>query len=331
VILFFLETIVVLEDLLYSSITSSMHDIYQKTLSKSLTFKGIGLHSGKPSTVKITPAEEDKGIVFKRIDLDNNNSIKANYANVSSTKLCTTLKNNNGAKVSTVEHLLAAIYIAGIDNAIIEIDNEEVPIMDGSAKEFLDDIKLVELKNQFKKRKYLTVLNKIELNDGKRKISIEPNQSSLEVNFQLNYENNIIGNQKNAVDFQKDKLDDVTSSRTFCLYKDIEKIKKLGLAKGGSLENAIVVDDQRILNKSGLRNEKEFVNHKILDLAGDFLLSGYRIIGKVFCYHGGHGLTNLFLRKMFEKKSLLKIVELDNVFFSKEIKLKRTPKIAVNA
>ena len=276
-----------------------MLNIYQKTISESTTFKGVGLHSGKNSTVKITPAKENNGIIFKRTDLNINNTISANFTNVSSTKLCTTLKNEFGVKVSTVEHLLAAIYIAGIDNAIIEIDNEEVPIMDGSAKDFLNTLKDVELINQFKKRKYLRVLKKIELKDGKRLISIEPNGSSLEVNFQLDYKNKIIGKQQNTINFQQDNLDEIINSRTFCLFKDIEKIKKLGLAKGGSLHIAVVVGDNKILNKEGLRNEKEFVNHKILDLAGDFILCGYRVLGKVKCHQGGHELTNRFLRQLF--------------------------------
>ena len=307
-----------------------MLEIYQKTLSEEICFEGIGLHSGKNSIVRILPANVDTGIIFKRVDLKKNNLIKAHFSNVTSTKLCTTLENVHGAKVSTVEHLLAAIYISGIDNAIIEINEEEVPIMDGSAKEFLDSIKSESIKNQNKKRKYLKVLEKIELKNDNRIITIEPN-NSLEVNFQLDYENKVIGKQKNIIDFQKDDLGDVISSRTFCLHKDIKKIKNLGLAKGGSLENAIVVDDYKILNESGLRNDKEFVNHKILDLSGDFLLSGYRILGKVFCYHGGHELSNLLLNKLFEKKSLLKIIELDNEYVSDKIKFKHQHKLAVNA
>jgi len=259
-----------------------MYEIYQKTLSKEVKFKGIGLHSGKASSVNVIPAKEDKGIVFKRVDLNKNNEIKANFRNVTSAKLCTTLENNHGVKVSTVEHLLAALYIVGIDNAIIEIDNEEVPIMDGSSRDFINAFEKNDLVNQTKKRKYLKISSKIELTDGKRRISIEPNDLSLEVNFQLNYKNKIIGKQKNTIDFQADNLDEVSSSRTFCLFEDIEKIKKFGLAKGGSLENAVVVDDEKVLNKEGLRNDKEFVNHKILDLAGDFLLSGYRIISILF-------------------------------------------------
>ena len=308
-----------------------MYDLYQKTLSKKVKFDGIGLHSGKTSSVNIFPAKEDEGIVFKRVDLNKNNEIKANFKNVTSARLCTTLENNHGVKVSTVEHLLAALYIVGIDNAIIEIDNDEVPIMDGSSRDFINAFEKIELVNQTKKRKYLKISSKIELTDGKRKISIEPNDLSLEVNFQLNYENKIIGKQKNTINFQVDNLDEVSSSRTFCLFEDIEKIKKFGLAKGGSLENAVVVDDEKVLNKDGLRNDKEFVNHKILDLAGDFLLSGHRIIGKVNCYQGGHELTNLLLRKIFTLKNAFQALELKEFKISKKFHSKELEKIAVNA
>ena len=289
------------------------------------------MHSGKETKLSILPAKADQGIIFKRIDLNENNLIKANFENVSSTRLCTTLENKYGAKVSTVEHLLAALYIAGIDNALIEIDSEEIPIMDGSSKDFLKLLKQIRIIDQSKKRKYLKLSDNIELVEGNRKISIEPNNSSLEVNFQLNYQNKIIGKQKNKVDFQKDNLKDISNSRTFCLFEDIEKIKKLGLAKGGSLENAVVVDNEKVLNEGGLRNEKEFVNHKILDLAGDFLLSGYRIIGKVVCYQGGHELTNLFLRKLFNSNSSFRVLELNDFKISKKFHSKALEKLAVNA
>ncbi len=308
-----------------------MQLINQTTLSKPVTFEGIGLHSGKKSRIEIKPAEAGSGIVFKRIDLKQDNLVAANYKNVTSARLCTTLENRQGIKVSTVEHLLAALYLADIDNAIVEINNEEVPIMDGSAKDFLKILKNVELKQLLAKRKYLKVTDKIELVDGERKISIEPNDDSLIVDFKLKYENLIIGNQRNTVNFKEDNLNDVASSRTFCLFQDIEKIKKAGLAKGGSLDNAVVVDEEKVLNKEGLRNKKEFVNHKILDLVGDFVLSGYRIIGKVKCDQGGHELTNLFLRKALSKKSLLNVFELNSIFISKKSKSLSNLKIAVNA
>jgi UDP-3-O-[3-hydroxymyristoyl] N-acetylglucosamine deacetylase len=308
-----------------------MNEIYQKTICRPIIFQGIGLHSGKNSKIAVLPGSSDQGIIFKRIDLKKNNLVLANYESVSSAKLCTTLENEQGVKVSTVEHLLAALYIAEIDNAIIEIDNEEVPIMDGSAKDFLISLKKAPVKILEKKRKYLKILNKVELLEGEKKISIEPNDSSLEVNFQLNYKNEIIGKQKNQINFCFDDLNDVTNSRTFCLYEDIEKIKKAGLAKGGSLENAIVVDDNKVLNEGGLRNEKEFVNHKILDLAGDFLLSGYRVLGKVKCYQGGHELTNNFLRKLLNQKSSIKTVEMTDKIVSKKTNSNQFENIAVSA
>ena len=308
-----------------------MNNIYQKTLANSASFEGIGLHTGKKSKIKVRSGEANTGIIFKRVDLNKNNLVKAIYRNVSSAKLCTTLENEHGVKVSTVEHLLAAIYFANIDNAIIEIDCDEVPIMDGSAKNFLDTFKKIEIKQLSEKRKYLTVSNKIEVIDGNRKISIEPNNQTLEVEFQLNYDNQLIGKQKNLVDFDKDDLNDVSNSRTFCLYEDIEKIKKNGLAKGGSLDNALVVDKGKVLNKEGLRNSKEFVNHKILDLAGDCILSGYRILGKIKCYQGGHELTNLFLHKIFKENSLLNFVEFEDILISKEAKSNSAFKLVANA
>ena len=284
----------------------------RKLFAKPVSFEGIGLHSGKQSKVTVLPSEGNSGVVFKRTDLKNNNLIKADFRNVSNARLCTTLQNKYNVKVSTVEHLLAALYIAGIDNALIEVNNDEIPIMDGSAIEFLNEFKKVDQKILSKKRKYLKILEKVELEDGVRKISIEKSNNFFEVNFKLNYENKIIGNQENRINFDKDNLKEIIESRTFCLYEDIQKIKKLGLAKGGSLENAIVVDDQKVLNSDGLRNNKEFVNHKILDLAGDFLLSGYRVEGKVKCFHGGHQLTNLFLRTLFKNTSAFEIVELSD-------------------
>ena len=307
-----------------------MSKFIQKTIQKPVSFQGVGLHSGKNSMVRILPAKADEGIIFKRVDLKVNNFVEAKYQNVSSAKLCTTLENNFGVKVSTVEHLLAALYIADIDNALIEINSDEVPIMDGSAKIFLDLLKNSDIQTLSKKRKFLKVANKIELQDGDRKISLEPNDETLEIEFQLNYENKLIGNQKNTVNVNNDDLEPISKSRTFCLLKDIEKIKKLGLAKGGSLDNALVVDENKVLNEGGLRNDKEFVNHKILDLVGDISLSNIRILGKVKCYQGGHLLTNMFLRKLFQNPSnyFIKIPESETI--KKEIKTVKNIQLAVN-
>ena len=281
--------------------------------------------------MKVLPSEANTGVIFKRVDLENGNIIHANYQNVSSAKLCTTLENNSGAKVSTIEHLLAALYLAEIDNVLIEINSEEVPIMDGSAKNFLDVFRNSGVRTLTKKRNYLKINEKVEFVDGVKNISIEPSEDSLEIEFQLNYENEFIGKQKNVINFSKDDIDDVSKSRTFCLLQDIEKIKKLGLAKGGSLDNAVVVDEDKILNEGGLRNEKEFVNHKILDLAGDLVLSGYRIIGSIKCQQGGHQLTNLFLRDLFDnKKDKFSIIKLNSKKITKILQNNLTP-IAVNA
>lgn len=308
-----------------------MLQIYQKTIIHPISFEGIGLHSGKSSKITIFPGTEDQGIIFKRVDVKQNNLITASYENVSSARLCTTLENKHGIKVSTVEHLLAALYIAGIDNAVIELDNEEIPIMDGSAKDFLKKLIETEIKTLPKKRKYLKILEKVELQDGEKSISIEPNRNAFEVDFQLNYNNEIIGKQRNTVNFETDQLNEVTQSRTFCLFEDIEEIKKIGLAKGGSLNNAIVVKNETIINEGGLRNEKEFVNHKILDLAGDFVLSGYRILGKVCCYQGGHLLSNLFLKKLLKSKNSYSEIAFEEIVVTKKRAVNHISKIAANA
>ena len=308
-----------------------MLDLFQKTISEVVEFKGIGLHSGLESTVRITPADENHGIIFKRTDLEENNIVKANFENVSSAKLCTTIQNNFDVSISTIEHLLAALYITGIDNALIEINSREVPITDGSSKEFVETISKFGVKNQNARRKYIKILKKFELKENEKFISIEPNENSLNVDFELVYSNNVIGKQRNKINFSDNNLASVYTSRTFCLFEDVEQIKKIGLAKGGSLDNAIVVKDNKILNSSGLRNSKEFVNHKILDLAGDFLLSGYRVLGSVTCVQGGHSLSNLFLRALLKDKSNYSMLEPSD---SKAIKsyFKTSPnKLAVNA
>jgi len=308
-----------------------MHNIFQKTIAKELKFEGIGLHTGETARIKICPANTDQGIIFLRTDLNSNNKIVANFKNVSNAKLCTTLSNEFGVTVSTVEHLMAAFYILGIDNAVVEINKSEVPIMDGSSKDFIDLLNSVGLKHQSKKRKIIKITNKFEFEYNGKTISIEPNDEGLEVDFKLNYKNKLIGNQSNRIKFYKDELEKIYSSRTFCLFEDIEKIKKNGLAKGGSLNNAIVVKDDKILNDGGLRNNKEFVNHKILDLAGDFMLSGYRVYGSVNCSEGGHQLTNLFLRKLLTSYSNFIEIDFENLDqLRQEFKISEN-KIAVNA
>ncbi len=276
-----------------------MWDKYQKTIKDKFNFAGIGLHSGVKASVTLKPASSNTGIIFKRVDLKNNNEILANFKNVSSAKLCTKIENKFGASVSTIEHLMAALYICGVDNLIIEINGPEVPIMDGSSVDFVEMIESNGLKTLDKKREFILIKKRVELKDEKRSITIEPANSEFKVRFALSYKNTLIGNQENFVNFRNQDLEDIYSARTFCLFEDVEKIKSLGLAKGGSLDNALVVQGDKIVNKGGLRSKKEFVNHKILDLVGDFMLAGKRFIGSVDCLHGGHSLTNDFLRKIF--------------------------------
>jgi len=282
----------------------------QKTLKNSVQFNGVGLHSGKVVSLSINPSEPDTGIVFKRVDLKDNNLVYPSFLNVSNTSLNTTISNDFGVKVSTIEHLMGALFSVGIDNALIEIDNEEVPILDGSAKEFVEKILATSFVVSNKPIKIIKINKKIEFKDGERYASMAPSKLSLDIEFELKYKNEIIGNQKNKINVYNDELEDVLNSRTFCLYEDIEAIKKVGLAKGGSLDNAIVVKGTDILNKDGLRNSKEFVNHKILDCIGDLFTSGYRIIGSIKCSQGGHYLTNQLLRKVFSDNSNFSIIEI---------------------
>ena len=287
-----------------------MSYLTQKTIKTDISFSGISLHSGHNVNVCIKPAEPDFGIVFKRVDLKSHNLIYPNFNNVTNTTLNTTVENEYGASVSTIEHLMGALFGLGIDNALIEIDSEEVPILDGSAKVFIDKI----ISSGFELSNYpikvIKINKEIKYSNGERFISIKPSTLSLDIDFKLSYKNKIIGDQRNKVKVYEDDLIDIYNARTFCLFEDIEKIKKNGLAKGGSLENAIVVKGDEILNPKGLRNEKEFVNHKILDCIGDLYTTGYRIVASVTCSQGGHYLTNQLLRKVFKDKENFSILEI---------------------
>jgi len=268
------------------------------------------LHSGKTVNLCLKSALPDTGIIFKRVDLNNNNSVYPSFNNVTNTSLNTTISNEFGVKVSTIEHLMGALFGLGIDNVLIEIDNEEVPILDGSAKEFIEKILESGFDLSDKPIKIIKINKLIEFKEGDRFISIEPSKLSLDIDFELNYKNEIIGNQRNKINVYEDDLVEIFNSRTFCLYEDIELIKNNGLAKGGSLDNAIVVKENEVMNEGGLRNPKEFVNHKILDCIGDLYTSGYRIIGSIKCSQGGHYLTNRLLKSVFNKKENFSIKEI---------------------
>ena len=287
-----------------------MSYLTQKTIKNDVLFNGVALHSGVNVNICIKPAAPNFGIVFKRIDHKINNLVYPNFMHVTNTSLNTTIENEFGVKVSTIEHLMGALFGLGIDNALIEIDNEEVPILDGSAKDFIAKIMNSGIAVSNAPIKIIKINKEIKFTDGDRFISIQPSTLSLDIDFELKYKNQTIGNQRNKVKVFEDDLTDIYNSRTFCLFEDIEMIKKNGLAKGGSLKNTIVVKDDKILNEEGLRNDKEFVNHKILDCIGDLYTSGYRIIAAIKCSQGGHFLTNQLLRKVFQNKENFSILEI---------------------
>ena len=284
--------------------------LYQKTVNRDVIIDGIGLHSGKNVKMRILPALPNSGIQFKRIDIRNNNIIFPSVFNVTNATLCTTISNEYGVKISTIEHLMAALFGLGIDNAIIEVDNCEIPILDGSSKIFIQKIKSAGIKESDIPIKVISINKKISFVDNEKFISIEPSKTNLLIDFKIKYKNSLIGTQRNLVDVYNSNLSDIYESRTFCLYEDVKKLQNMGFALGGSLDNAIVVKDNEVLNNSGLRNEKEFVNHKILDCIGDLFLSGYKVVGKIVCSQGGHKLTNDLLRKVYEDKKNFSLHEI---------------------
>ena len=287
-----------------------MSILTQKTISKKISFSGLGIHTGNAVNMNILPASPNTGIVFKRLDIQKNNIVYPLYNNVIDTTLCTTISNNHGVQISTIEHLMGAFYGIGIDNAIVELDSKEVPIMDGSAKLFLEGINNAGFKFSDQPIKIIKINKEISFKDSEKFISINKSNVTSDIQFEIKYDNSLIKSQTNKVNIFEDDLLDIFCSRTFCLFEDIEKLKKLNLGKGGSLKNAVVVKDSKILNKSGLRNDLEFVNHKILDCMGDLFLSGYKIIGSVKCSQGGHYLTNKLLKEVFRDPDNYSLIEI---------------------
>tara|TARA_B100000963_G_scaffold349810_1_gene359283 strand:- start:956 stop:1882 length:927 start_codon:yes stop_codon:yes gene_type:complete len=307
-----------------------MTQIFQRTINETIKFRGVGLHNGKNVNLIVKPANENFGIKFCRTDIDKENLIDANYQNVVEPILCTKIKNDKGTTVSTVEHLMAAFFGEGIDNALVEIDSSEVPILDGSASEFVDAIRSVGVKEQKKFRKFIKVIKKVEIKEGDKYISIEPLENDLVVDFEIVYSNPLIRTRRKEFKLSDGDLSNIYNSRTFCLYEDIDFIKSQGLAKGGSLENAVVVKGNEILNEDGLRNRHEFVYHKILDCLGDLMLSGYRIFGLVKTSQGGHALTNKLLNKFFADKSNWSLESGNNQEKNNQIKESSKKNISAN-
>jgi len=281
-----------------------MFQNFQKTIKESIQLEGVGLHNGIKVNLSLHSAEANSGILFKRIDVDNpKNIIEASYKNVSSSALCTKIKNSYGVSVSTIEHLMAAFYGEGIDNVLVEVDAPEIPIMDGSAFDFVEAIRSVGTQEQNYSKKFIKVLKKVEVKDAGKHISIEPLMKDLIIDFEIVYKNPLIRTRRKEFKLSNGNLNSIYNSRTFCLYEDIDQIKSQGLAKGGSLENAIVVMENKILNEGGLRNRHEFVDHKILDCLGDLMLLGHRVFGHIKTSQGGHQLTHALLREFFSNKT----------------------------
>jgi UDP-3-O-[3-hydroxymyristoyl] N-acetylglucosamine deacetylase len=287
-----------------------MSILTQKTVSKEISIDGIGIHTGLKAKLDILPALPNTGIIFKRVDIRKNNIIIPTYNNVVDATFCTTVSNDCGVRVSTIEHLMGAFYGLGIDNAIVEINSQEVPIKDGSAKQFVELIVQAGIQTSEVPIKIIKVEQQTQVREGEKTISINKSNVSLDIDFEIKYQNPFIKSQRNKVSVFEDNLTDIYNSRTFCLFEDVKKLKDMGLGKGGSLENALVVKDNSLMNEGGLRNEKEFVNHKILDCMGDLYLSGYRIIGSLECSQGGHYLTNKLLRKLFSEQKNYSLIEI---------------------
>tara|TARA_B100000989_G_scaffold291832_1_gene266871 strand:+ start:4518 stop:5438 length:921 start_codon:yes stop_codon:yes gene_type:complete len=287
-----------------------MSVLNQKTIKNSVKFSGVGLHSGKKVLMTLFPAPPSTGIIFKRSDLKSKNFVYPNVFNVSSASYCTKLTNEHGTSVSTVEHLMAALCGLGVDNLLVDLNSEELPIMDGSAKNFVETIEDVGFKISDLPIRIIKIDKKFTYFDSEKFITFEPSKISLEINFEIKYKQNSILNQKNKKNIYIDDLSDMYNSRTFCLFEEVEKLKKIGLAKGGSLDNAIVLKGNKILNSEKLRNPKEFVNHKILDCLGDIYLAGYRMVGKITSSQGGHNVTNQGLRELLSDNENFSIIEL---------------------
>ena len=284
--------------------------VFQRTVKESIKFSGIGLHTGKKVNVRIEPAKENTGIVFVRGDLKGSPSLKVSPEFLSKLFYATTLSNGE-ISVQTVEHLLAALSAFGIDNAYIVIDSEELPILDGSAAPYVYLLEETGIYEQSEKRKYMLLKQAVNIENDNKRISAEPH-------FKLEIDNTIsFDHTYKKVRFQRmryshtlENFKNIAPARTFCFYQEVEALRAAGLAKGGSLENAIVIGEYDILNEGGLRLENEFVAHKTLDLVGDLYVLGYPLLAKISAYRTGHALNAAFVRTVYFQ-NLYEIVELE--------------------
>ena len=283
----------------------------QRTLKKPANISDIGLHSGKMVNVTIHPAGTDHGVVFKRVDItDKDNMIPAKWDRVVDTRLCTVLGNDYGATVGTVEHLMAALRGCGIDNALVEIDAAEVPILDGSSDQFIKIFEEVGIQVQGLPRRAIRVLKEVTYTDGDRSVTLSPSHVPTYAG-QIDYDNPVIGSQRHEIKLVNGNFKhDLADCRTFCLLDDVEKMQANGLALGGSLDNAVVVDGNGVLNEEGLRCQDEFIRHKLLDAIGDLALSGGLFLGHYEGIRSGHEMNNRALRALFADDTAWDVVDL---------------------
>lgn len=280
----------------------------QKTIKNKVMFSGIGLHSGKEVTMTLRPADAGTGISFHRIDLSPSVSIEAVAGNVVNTRLSTTI-GKGGAVVSTIEHLMAALNGCGIDNVHVDIDGPEVPIMDGSAAPFVRGLKEIGVRTLSRPRKFLVIKKPITVVDGDKKIAIIPSRY-FRVSFDMRFNHPVVNNQFRSMKFSDEVFErDYAPARTFGFLMEVETLKANGLARGGSLDNAVVIGDDGILNEGGLRYDDEFVRHKIMDSVGDLYLAGYSLVGHVKAYKSGHDLNHKLVTEILARPDCWKLVE----------------------
>lgn len=289
----------------------------QRTPNKLIQATGVGLHSGEKVLLTLHPAPVNTGIVFRRTDLDPVVEVKATYENVCDTMLCTSLQ-HNGVKVATVEHLMSALAGLGIDNAYIDVNAPEIPIMDGSAAPFVFLIQSAGIREQSAKKKYIRILKPVRVEDGDKYVQFLPHDG-YRISFKIAFDHPVFNTKPQIADFDFSStsyIKQVSRARTFGFLSDYEKLRKVGLVNGGSLDNAIVVDDYRILNEDGLRFEDEFVKHKVLDAVGDLYLLGSGLIGAFEGYKSGHGLNNKLLRALMQQEDAWEYTYFDDEEFS---------------
>jgi UDP-3-O-[3-hydroxymyristoyl] N-acetylglucosamine deacetylase len=281
--------------------------IFQRTISNPIKVTGIGIHSGKRVTLHLKPASQDIGIVFKRTDIPNPQALRVSAQNVGATENNTAI-GHGATAIHTVEHLLSALYGLGIDNIYIDIDGPEVPIMDGSAASFVFLLKEAGVSNLTYPKKFLVIKKTVRVEKDGKWAEISPNRQ-LTIDSTIVFAHPVIKKQDKQFIFTcENYIKEISRARTFGFLRDVDMLKRKGLAKGGSLANAVVLDDFKVMNTGGLRFEDEFVRHKILDIVGDFCLLGYELLGAVRTYKSGHNVHNLLCRKILDDPSCFEII-----------------------